>query len=163
MNNIPYDTEIPLGFSTGTAGDFSLKASQIVNFDPSVNIYLIDKNNGTNTPLTQDAVYTFSSGITTNNTSRFALLFRSSALSTGLNPTDTGSFWISTNANGQIQINGIPGGTSTVAVYNAVGQKLICKNLTSTIHALETELVPGVYFVTVSTNGRSITRKVLIN
>ena len=163
MNNIPYDTEIPLGFSTGTAGDFSLKASQIVNFDPSVNIYLIDKNNGTNTPLTQDAVYTFSSGVTSNNTSRFALVFRSSALSTGLNPTDTGSFWISTNANGQIQINGMPGGTNTVAVYNAVGQKLVSKNLTSTIHALETELVPGVYFVTVSTNGRSITRKVLIN
>ena len=163
MNSIPYDTEIPLGFSTGTAGDFSLKASQIVSFDPSVSIYLIDKNNGTNTLLTQDVVYPFSSGTTTNNTSRFALVFRSSALSTGLNPADTGSFWISTNANGQIQLNGMPGGSGTVAVYNAVGQKLVSENLTSTTHALDAELVPAVYFVTVSTNGRSVTRKVIIN
>ena len=160
MSNIPYDTEIPLGFTTGLAGTFTIKASQISNFDSSINIYLKDNDNLLNTPvqLNSDAVYSFSSTVTTNNTSRFALIFKAPSIATGLNSTDDSNVWISTNANNQIVVNG----GNSVEVYNAVGQKLAVKNLITTTTVLETPLQSGVYFVTLGNGIKSLTRKVII-
>ena len=160
MNNIPYDTEIPLGFTTGLAGTFTIKASQINNFDSSTSIYLKDNDDLLNTPvqLNSDAVYSFSSAVTTNNTSRFALIFKAPSIATSLNPMDNSNVWISTNANNQIVVNG----GNSVEVYNAVGQKLAVKNLTTTTTVLETPLQSGVYFVAVGNGAKSLTRKVII-
>ena len=165
MNSIPLDTEIPLGFTTGQAGsNFSIKASQISNFDPSVNIYLKDYNDLINTPvqLTADAVYTFSSTVTTNNTSRFALIFKASSIATGINAGSNENVWISTNANNQIMING-SNGTGSVTVYNSVGQKMYSNNLSSTVNVVNTSLHSGVYLVTVCTVGKTITKRVIID
>ena len=160
MNNIPYDTEIPLGFTTGLAGTFTIKASQINNFDSSTSIYLKDNDDLLNTPvqLNSDAVYSFSSAVTTNNTSRFALIFKAPSIATSLNPMDNSNVWISTNANNQIVVNG----GNSVEAYNAVGQKLAVKNLNATTTVLETPLQSGVYFVAVGNGAKSLIRKVII-
>ena len=164
MNSIPYDAEINLGFTTGTAGTFSIKASQLVNFDPTVSIYLKDYNNLANTPvqLTADAVYTFSSTITSNNNSRFALVFRAPSIATGINPDCNTNEWISIR-NGQLLINGAELNGAMLEVFNAVGQKLISKNLTAKNVQLNSSLNAGVYFVKVTNEGKSITRKIIIN
>ena len=160
MNSISTDTEIPLGFTTGQAGTFTIKASQISNFDPSVSIYLKDNNDLVNTPvqLSADAVYTFSSDITTNNTSRFVVIFKAPSIATGINQANNGNVWISTNANNQVVING--GGT--VVIYNAIGQKLSAKNLTANTMVIETPLQSGVYMVAVTNAGKTLTQKVII-
>ncbi len=164
MNSIPYDTEIPLGFTTGTAGTFSIKASQLVNFDSSVNIYLKDYNDLVNTPvqLTSDAVYNFSSNVTTNNTSRFALLFKSPSVTTEINPTEKNNIWISAR-NRQIVLETNFTGETSVSVYNAVGLKICSNNYSKSKVQLGTSFAPGVYMVSVNNSGKTITKKVIID
>ena len=167
MNAIPYDTEIPLGFTTGKSGtNFSIKASQLANFTAGTQVILKDYqdiNNPIITDLSDGSSYVFSSNATSNNTSRFVLLFHAPSIATGINPTDNSSFWISTNANGQIIVNGNLSENSAIAIYNAIGQKIMSRNLTQTNAALRTSLLPGVYMVMVSNAGKTISRKVIID
>ena len=163
LNAIPYDTELSLGFTTGQSNSFTIRATEMSNFEEGTQIILRDYLNQSSvveTDLTKGD-YSFTSDAAGSAT-RFTLLFKSPAGSTGLNPLDNGSLWISTNANNQIQINGAPVGGTMAAVYNAIGQKLSEKNLTSSLSVLDMPLMPGVYMVTVSNAGRSITKKVVI-
>jgi len=164
LNTIPNDTEIPLGFSTVAAGSFSIKASQISDFAVGTQIVLKDYLNVSNpviTDLSDGSSYSFTSDATSNNTSRFTLIFRAPSIATGIN-TVNGNVWISTNANGQLLINGTVNGETSVSVYNAVGQRVAAKNLTSNVNVLDTRLVPGVYTITLTNAGKSATTKVII-
>ncbi len=166
MNSIPFDTEIPLGFTTGQAGsNFSIKASELNNFVAGTRVILkdyLDTNNPVIADLSDGSSYVFSSGVSTNNTSRFALIFKAPSITTGINPADSGSFWISTNANGQIILNGTPNAETSVAVYNAIGQRMAAQNLSSTIKVLDPRLVPGVYTSVLKSVGKTATTKVII-
>ena len=163
MNSIPYDTEIPLGFTTGLEGQHSIKASQIQNFDPSVSIYLKDYNDLINTPvqLTADGAYSFYSTQATDNSNRFVLIFKSSSVTTDIHSNAEPSVWISVNGNNQLVVNG-SSNVSSVDVYNALGQKMFTKQLTSASKMLQTPLTSGVYFVTVNTSGKVCTKKVVV-
>ncbi|MEI8272385.1 MAG: carbohydrate binding domain-containing protein [Paludibacter sp.] len=166
MNAIPYDTEIPLGFTTGQAGtNFCIKASQLSNFPSGTKLIFKDyqdSNNPIIADLSDGSSYIFSSGVSTNNTSRFALIFKAPSIITGINPADSGSFWFSTNANGQIMLNGTPNAETSVAVYNAIGQRVAAQNLSSTIKVFDTRLVPGVYTIVLKSVGKTAKTKVII-
>ena len=157
LNSIQYDTEISLGFTTGQANTFTIKASQFSNFVSGTQIVLRDKVLNVEQDLTV-ANYSFTSDVTKNNTSRFAVLFKAPSVATGINSANNANVWISTNANNQLMING----AGSVAVYNAIGQRIAAKNMSSTTTVLETPLQSGVYFVTVSNAGKSVTQKVII-
>jgi hypothetical protein len=165
LNTIPYDTEIALGFNALSAGTFSLKASQISNFEPGTQVILKDYLNPIS-PVTADlndgSSFSFTSDVTSNNTSRFALIFHAPQVATGINPAENSNVWISSNANNEIWINGITGET-TVTVYNAVGQKILSKNLTKANVQIGSTFTPGVYMITVIAGGKKITRKVIID
>ena len=166
MTSVPYDSEIPLGFTTGQAGtNFSIVASQISNFDPGTQIILKDYAD-TSYPVIADlsdgSSYTFSSGITSNNTSRFSLIFRAPSVTTGMNRNSGNGVWISTDANGQLRINGNVTGETSIVICNAIGQKLFSKNLTSNTSYPEIRLTPGVYAVTLTNAGKNSTTKVVI-
>ncbi len=166
MNAIPVDTEMPLGFTTGTAGTFSMKASQFSNFVAGTKLILkdyLDINNPVIADLSDGSSYSFSSGITSNNTSRFALIFKAPSVTTALNDNANQKVWVSVNGANQIVVNGNSGIESTVAVYNAVGQKLLAKQLSGNTTVLNNSLGSGVYFVTVDVSGNKITKKVIIN
>ncbi|MEI7527085.1 MAG: T9SS type A sorting domain-containing protein, partial [Mariniphaga sp.] len=165
MNSIPYDTEIPIGFTTGTAGTFSIKASQLSNFENGTKIILKDyqdSNNPVITSLSDGSSYTFSSVVTTNNSSRFALIFKAPSSTTGINPETINNLWFSTQ-NGQIMINGVNGNGARLEVYNAVGQKVFLGNLTSSNTPLNTKFAAGTYLVKLSSNGYSLTKKIVID
>ncbi|MEI6753051.1 MAG: fibronectin type III domain-containing protein [Paludibacter sp.] len=157
LNSIQYDTEIPLGFTTGQSNTFTIKASQFSNFVSGTQIVLRDKVLNVEQDLTV-ANYSFTSDVTKNNTSRFAVLFKAPSVATGINSANNANVWISTNANNQLMING----AGSVAVYNAIGQRIAAKNMSSTKTVFETPLQSGVYFVTVSNAGKSVTQKVII-
>ncbi|MEI6753037.1 MAG: T9SS type A sorting domain-containing protein [Paludibacter sp.] len=165
LNTIPYDTEMNLGFSTVTAGTYSLKASQFSNFESGVRVILkdyLDKNNSVTTDLSDGTTsYSFTSEATTN-TSRFTLVFKAPSVATGINSGYVGNVWLSTNANGQILINGVANAGTTMSVYNAIGQRLASKNMTSNINVLDNKLVPGVYTVTLTNAGKSSTTKIVV-
>ncbi|MEI6053413.1 MAG: hypothetical protein WCQ44_11970, partial [Opitutaceae bacterium] len=146
MNSIPFDTEIPLGFTTGQAGNnFSISASQITNFDASVKIYLKDNQNLVNTPvlLTTESNYTFSTDVTNNNTTRFALIFKSSSVATDIDANVNQNTWISVNGTNQVIVNGVSA-DGQISVYNTIGQKLYSKNIGSGNTTLNTPLTSGV-------------------
>ena len=156
LNSIQYDTEIPLGFTTGQSNTFTIKASQFSNFVSGTQIILRDKLVGTEQDLTV-ADYSFSSDIVSTS-NRFSLIFRAPSVATGINSASNNNTWISTNSNNQVVING--GGS--VVIYNAVGQKLSAKNLTANTTVIETPLQSGVYMVAVTNAGKTLTQKVII-
>ena len=165
MKTIPYDTEIALGFTTGTAGTFSIKASQIANFETGTQLILKDyqdSNNPVITDLSDGNSYSFSSAVTTNNSSRFSLIFKAPSSATGISPAEKSDIWISSQ-NGRIMINGVSGDGARLEVYNAIGQKVFSENLTRFNAQLNSKFVAGTYLVKLSSDGYTQTKKVIID
>ena len=164
FNSIPYNTEIPVGFSTFTTGNYSFKASQISSLDTAAQLILKDYLN-TNNPVVFDlsngSSYNFTSDASPTNTSRFTLTFKTPSLTTGINQIDNGC-WISTNDKGQFLINGTFDTETVVTVYNSVGQQLISETLTATTNTLRNKFTPGVYMVSVTNSGKCTTAKIVI-
>ena len=163
--SIPTDTELPLGFTTGQSNAFTIKASQFSNFDTNTHIILKDNQLGIEQDLTDGSAYTFSSDITTT-ASRFSVIFKSSSVTTDINnPKGNDNSNLTSvykNANGLITIN-CSIGQGTASVYNAVGQKLYYQTLTGTTTVISKTFTSGVYFVNVIANGKTATRKIVIN
>ena len=160
MNTIPYDFEIALGFSTLASGNFSIKASQFSNFTSGTEIILKDNMLNAQQDLTV-ADYLFTSDATTNNTSRFTLIFHAPSVATGINTQNNDNVWISTR-NGQLVVNGIANG-ATLEVFNALGLKVISRNLSGTNIQENNNLPVGAYLVKLTNEGKSITKKIIID
>ncbi|MEI6554944.1 MAG: T9SS type A sorting domain-containing protein [Paludibacter sp.] len=159
INGVNDLSELALGFTTGEAGNFTIKASQFANFASGTQIILRDNLLNFEQDLTL-ADYNFYSDVTANNETRFTVLFKAPSVATGINQNSNGNVWISL-ANNQIVVNGANAGTS-VAVYNEVGQRLASQTLTATTKVLNTKLASGIYMVTVTNAGKSVTTKVII-
>ena len=69
----------------------------------------------------------------------------------------------SPDMSGQIMINGVNGNGARLEVYNAVGQKLFSGNLTGSNTPLNTKFAAGTYLVKLSSNGYSVTKKLIID
>ena len=166
MNNIPLDTPIGLGFVAGHATSFSIRANEITNIPAGVKVILKDNVTLTETDLTDGiSTYQFSPIVTSSN--RFSVIFRTSSVTTAINKTidNSNPVFVFKNANNQIAVNissEIVGKVS-VSVYNAVGQKLENKLLTSAVSILNNSYTSGVYLVNVNANGKTITHKVVVN
>ena len=135
------------------------------NFEAGTKVILkdyLDINNPVIADLSDGSSYTFSSAITSNNNSRFALVFRAPSVATAINSESNGNVWIS-NRNGQIIINGAEINGAMLEVFNAVGQKVISKRLTSTNLQQNNNLAAGAYLVKVTNEGKSITKKIIID
>ena len=166
MNNFSPTTEIPVGFRTGQNNMFSIKATEISNFGAGTQVILKDNELMTEANLTDGNAYTFSSdAITTTN--RFSVIFRSSSVATGVenNQSNDMSIVVFRNSNSQIVVNCNRNimGKASISVYNAIGQKLTYKTINSTSTVLEQNYNAGVYFVSVVTNGKTITRKLIVD
>jgi hypothetical protein len=168
LNDIATNDEIPLGFSTAEENKFTIKATEIRNFNPETKIILKDKFLNVEHELTDNSAYSFSSQ-ETSSSSRFSIVFRTSSVTTGIDKIDGGesrneSFNIYKNSNGQITINRNNAlSDGTVAVSNAVGQVLIIKPTTGAVTVIDAKLIPGVYLVKVTVAGINKTKKVIIN
>ena len=114
------------------------------------------------TDLSDGSSYSFSSAITTNNTSRFALIFKAPSVATGINFESNSNVWISTR-NGEIMINGTLGSGARLEVFNAIGQKVISKNLNKSNVQQNNSLVAGAYLIKVTNEGKSVIKKIIID
>jgi len=164
MNSIPYESEMPIGFTANTSGGYSLKASQISNFTSGTQVILkdyLDIANPVITDLSDGKSYLFTSSVTTNNTSRFSITFHAPSIATGINQSSKGEGWILTR-NGQIIVNGTVNG-AILEVFNTIGQKVISRNLTGTNNTLNNNLSAGAYLVKLTNGGQNFSRKIIIN
>jgi hypothetical protein len=164
MNAIPYDTEILLGFAPGSGTSFQLKATELTNFESGTQVLLNDKGTGAVTNLAVGDTYTFDNSVSASG--RFSLVFKAPSVTTGINSNNADvNITVFRNGNGQITVS-CPTeltGKAMMSVYNALGQKLETQQLLSTVTVLNNLVESGVYFVTVVSNGKTITRKVAIN
>jgi hypothetical protein len=162
MNTVKYDTEIPLGFSTGQANDFRISTTEMTNFDAGTHLILKDKLLNKETELVEGLTYNFSSEITKATSDRFSLIFKSPESSTGLENTSKLNAQVFVNATNFITI--IAPQKATYSIYNALGQLIKNGILNAKSETINTKLNDGIYVVTVSENGRvNSTRVLLIN
>lgn len=162
LNTIPELVEIPLGFTTGQSNSFSITATEFSNFKPGIKVYLIDKITGSEHDLTDGKAYNFRSDVT-SSTSRFGLVFKSAQISTDVINT-TENVIVSKNADNQITVN-LTGniGNSFVSVYNAMGQKLLKKQIISDYMVISNTLASGAYIVEVEKDGKYSVQRVILN
>ena len=152
LNAIADNMELPLGFSLNAAATLKLKATEMSNFPIGNRIYLRDKQQNSETELTPETEYTFSTTeTTTNNESRFSLLFKAPNSTTGTVNTERDEVSVFVNTQNEIVI--LAKENSNYTIYNAVGQQIaagtIINHLPLTINQLK-----GVYVVKV--NNQSI-------
>jgi hypothetical protein len=165
MNSITPDTEIPLGFTTGQSNGFSIKATEISNFDSNSNVYLKDNLLNTEQVLTDSTAYTFASDVA-STTSRFSVVFKSIGVTTGVQAASSDQeVLIYKNANNQIAVNckGSISDNAFLSVYNTLGQKLELIKIMSTTTISGKPFTSGVYVVTVNNDGKITTKKVILN
>jgi hypothetical protein len=149
LNEVKYDTEIPLGFITGAVNNFTLKATELKNFDAETKIILKDKlNPGNEFDLSQGESYNFSAGITSASTNRFSLIFRTSGSTTGIENAVKQNTHVFVNTANQIVIAAAE--KCNYAIYNAMGQLIESGIINSKLITQNSKLTTGVYVVKVN-------------
>jgi len=166
LNNVSEIEELPLGFTTGENNTFTIKATEISDFDLDTKIILKDNQLGTENELKIGNNYSFISEKVSTST-RFTIVFKSNSVTTGIGntaATASESIFIYKNQDGQITINRKDAiGEGNVTVCNAIGQVLTNVTTTGTVTVVEKKFIPGVYLVKVTLAGKNITKKVIIN
>jgi hypothetical protein len=166
QNSITPNQELPLGFATGTSNNFTIRATEVNNFDFSTKIILKDNLLNTELDITGGTPYNFSSDVA-NTTSRFTVIFKSDTEVSGIsnNANDIQGVIVFKNANNQIVINHANKieKEGTVTVSNALGQKLISTSTSGTNTLINKSFSTGVYFVSLVADGNKITKKIIIN
>lgn len=160
FNQLPVNTEIPLGFKTGEANTFTIKTTQLSNL-AEYQVILKDKQLNTETELTESTVYSFSSDII-SSTNRFSILLKSASVTTATNKTIDTGVSIYSNEQNQIVVKCLKERIAAdVSVYNLAGQKLINKQIKgSTI--LDTILPAGIYVVRLNSAGNIYSNKLIV-
>lgn len=153
MKEVKYNTEIPIGFRTGEANNFSISANEISNFETGTRVILIDKLNPiAEVELSDGVIYNFSSQATTSTTNRFSLLFRIPKVVTEVNNTGKVNVQVFVNADNQITI--ISPEKAMYSIYNAMGQMIengvVNSKLITLPITIGTKLNSGVYLVKVN-------------
>jgi len=157
-----YDNmELPLGFSLNAAATLKLRATEMSNFSNGTLIYLLDKLDNKELELQPNIEYSFSTTeATTNNESRFSLIFRAPKVTTGIDNAVKLNAQLFVNEANQITI--ISSEKVNYSIYNGMGQ-LVENGIVNTKHETQnSKFDAGVYFVAITINGESEIRKVII-
>jgi hypothetical protein len=157
MNAVKYDTEIPLGYVTGQANNFSISTAEISNFEAGTKIILKDKQQpATEIELTNGIAYNFTAPVTAATTDRFSLIFRAPGSTTRINETLKLNAQVFVNAANQITI--IAPEKSKYAIYNAVGMLLESGQTSAKQQTVNLILQTGLFVVKV---GNQTTRVIV--
>ena len=148
--------ELPLGFTLKAAATgLKLKVSELSNFASGARVYLLDKEQNAQTELTAESEYTFDiDASTTNNESRFALLFRAPGVATGIDNAENAKANVYVNAANQIVIDSQVG--NYYAVYNALGQQIENGILNAKHETRNIKQGAGVYVVRVNNHSTRV-------
>ena len=149
LNTLTNNTELPLGFSLNAAATLKLKATELSNLPEGAKVYLRDKQLSTETELTPATEYSFSTtAATTNNETRFSLLFRAPGATTATANVEKERISVFVNKQNQITIIAKAG--SPYAIYNAMGQLIENGTLNSGLQTANCKLQTGILVVKVN-------------
>jgi len=162
MSNIPFNTEIPLGFSTSTEASFTIKATEITNFDSGIKLIL--KDNAHEYDISNGDAYQFASGVT-NTADRFSIIFKTAGTTTNIeNEKEDSNIQIYRNTNHQITVNytGDIAEKATVSIHDIIDKTLKTEKL-SRATVIDETFKPGIYLVTINNGTKTTTLKTAIN
>jgi len=169
INSISPNKELALGFRAGVSDTFTIKATQLTNFDTDTKIILKDNVLNTENDITDGTPYSFSSDIADDAT-RFTIVFKSASGTTGIDNygydnSKVDAMIVYKNAINQIVVNRKKTNDQegTLTVYSVIGQKMLETPTTGTSTIINKQLASGVYLVTLSVAGKKLTKKVIIN
>lgn len=150
----------PIGLKIEKEGWVSFNARDIKNISESMHIYLFDAKTNIYHDLRENPNYRLymSSG---DHTNRFSVIFSLIQLTSNSNTGKTFNVYTS---RGNLYVNPpFPSEKSNLVIVNMLGEVLCRKALNSdAIQQINTNLVSGVYVVTVSSNSNKYSKKVFI-
>jgi len=164
LNSVTTNPLVALGFSTGTTNNFSIKGTQVGNFDPDMKIILKDQLLNKEQDITDGTAYTFTALAGTAD-ERFSVVLRSSSLTTGTDYIfSQQSITVFKNANNKIVVTRSAfSKDGVITVCNELGQKLFSTTASGKSTVINKCFSSGVYLVTVNEDGRTITKKLIVN
>jgi hypothetical protein len=162
MNQIPLVTELPLHFVQGNQSNFTLRATEFSNFDASVRVILRDKfYENLETDITNGADYNFMA-TSENSTERFSIIFRSTAISTSIENSETLAFSVVNMPNRQLKLLFNQNVTGQAILYNMIGQIVINQKVHGESEFMQPSLQPGIYIFNLQHEGKTISKKVIV-
>ncbi len=158
LNQVENNMEMVLGFNSLINGNFSFKTTEMTNFDANTKVYLRDKVANTETELLAATEYSFASDITTNNETRFSLVFKAPSVTTAVeNKLMNTSVFV--NAANETVI--IAPENTQYSVYNSVGQSLT-NGITKIDRTVVNTEKAGIYIVKLANQGLSNSYRLIV-
>lgn len=165
LNSVVDNSEVSLGFTTGESNSFVIRATEINNFDNDMQILLRDNELNIETNLIATRSYTFSSNPVTDS-KRFSLLFKLPTIPTeipclnvnnSLKIINNGKYAVQIKLDTKMDVH------SVFTITNLLGQTVFSENLSGEKSEILTALTSGVYVVNITGNGKTISRKIVLN
>jgi hypothetical protein len=152
---------VPMGFSCGDNGTYSILASNMQSFPSSITIYLKDLKTNTQQNLNDNPLYTFSYS-TTDDPNRFQILF--SAPASVVDNTSISNLQIYSNQDVVYVKNLVKGTTrGTIQIYDLLGRKVFQSMLKDVeLNKFTLDVNEGYYMVNVVTDDNSYNQKVYL-
>ncbi|HOY31118.1 MAG TPA: T9SS type A sorting domain-containing protein [Bacteroidales bacterium] len=154
------DVIIPLGFITKTSGNFTIEATELLNFDPLWHIYLEDNQTTVMQDLTVNPLYTFST-VANAPQYRFFIRFSPTVITDIAEQGNSFADTWSSGKNIYIRYSSTNMQHAVISIFNMLGQKII--NAQQTVSGTSCYPIekPGCYIVHV-TDGNTIFQKKVI-
>lgn len=157
MNSLPLNIELPLGFRTGQAGNFTISTSELTNLGSDVKLILKDKQTSTETEMTVDNSYNFSSDAV-NTDDRFTVILKATGVTTDVHQLKN-ALLVYGNTNNQIVVSGLIAEGTPVHIFNAVGQQIYQGELNGSYNVISQKLQQGVYIIKINQTIQKVTLK----
>ena len=154
--------QLPLGFVTGQANSFSLRASEIRSIDADIRVILFDKQLNTEFDLTAGDAYNFSSDAV-NTEERFAVLFKSASGTTDCcDITASGMNVYSNQGRITLSCNADIAPNARFSVYNSSGQLVHTQALAGYQTTTSRNFDAGVYVLKVENGSRTTVHRTIV-
>jgi hypothetical protein len=161
FNMLPLgNNSVPVNLQVGADGNYSINADFVSSFSPNAEIVLTDKQENVSQDLRINPVYNFTAKVD-DDSNRFMLFF--SKLLAVNNVAENVSLVWAVGSDVFVQMKD-QNNNGSVMVYDMTGKKVMEKNLDNGIMTrLKTNLVNGIYVVSIVANEGSYNQKVFVN
>jgi len=160
-SDIQNKTTVPVDFTVGVKGTYTISLNDFSTFDPSVNITLEDMKTKTITDM-RTSSYQFTSDAASSET-RFALHFSNptvTGISEQQNSENSVKIYASDNI---IYVQNTTNAPAQVMVFDLQGKQVMAKNIgTDNLSKIELNNAEGIYIVKVIADSKTYTQKVTI-
>ena len=161
MGLADFSGEVPVYFSTGEAGDFTLSLSEWKGFNAQEEMYLLDYSANQTLHLTSTQTYNFSS-LPVAAQKRFGLIFKAQHTVTDTNLPAESKVIVSVDQEIIISQADAQNADTRVEIFTVSGTLLHSVHPTGTAIIRQKLPAKGVYLIKITENGRSLVSKIIV-